>query len=428
MGTCYIFRTSVSVVACLFAGSAAGQTADAWKTAAAEARVALVRGDYDLAREKLVAAQMAAEEAADQRAVVDVLRQTAGLERLQTRLPEAADVLTRAFGVAVAAYGETAPEVAPVLSELAFVRRALGQRDQAVLTLLSAIRIRQLKPELNRHELAADLTALGSLRVEMEEPAEAKKALLEALRVWESAVPPDSPQLLAVLDALGAVYRDSSEYPEGEAIYRRALLIRETIFGPNDADLISTLDSLAYVLFGQQKYEQAEPVYKRLLSIWESSAGPEHPMVALTLDKMAEFYSVQKRYAEATPLLARSLDMRTKMLIGSLNQTGRAHIAQNDLAIAEELYRRALRISDEAKMPDEVADPLLRILARILRENKQFREASALDARVKAALARRAEKEGLRPSPVKVPAGAAKTKPAPPASPAPAIKPPQPGL
>jgi tetratricopeptide (TPR) repeat protein len=401
MGTCYIFRTSVAVAALVCGGVAAGQSAGPWKTLVAEARLATINGDYAGAKEKLAEAQKQAEEAGDQRAVIEVLRQGAGLERLQTRLPEAAEALTRAFGAAVAAFGETAPEVAPVLSELAFVRRAMGQREQAVVTLLSAIRIRQLRPDLNRHELAADLTALGSLRVEMDEPAEAKKALLEALAVWESTVPPDAPQLLPVLDALGAVYRDSSAYPEGEAIYRRALLIRETIFGPNDADLISTLDSLAYVLFGQQKHEQAEPVYKRLLAVWENSAGPEHPMVALTLDKMAEFYSAQKRYEEAAPLLARSLDMRTKMLIGSLNQTGRLHIAQNDLASAEELYRRALRISDEAKMADEVADPLLRILARLLRERKQLKEASALDARVKAGLARRAEKEGLRPSPVK---------------------------
>jgi tetratricopeptide (TPR) repeat protein len=421
MGSCYIFRTSVAVAALLSLGTAAAQSVEAWKAEAGAARLAVINADYTAAREKLGSALKLAEEASDARGLVAVLRQTAALERLQSHLPEAADLLTRAFTTAVSAFGDTAPEIPPVLSELAIVRRGMDDRKAAVLALLSAIRIRQLKPDVARHELAADLTTLATLRVEMEEPAEASKALLEALAVWESTVPADAPQLLPVLDALGAVYRDSSEYPEAEAIYRRSLLIRETIFGPMDAELISTVDSLSYVLFGQKKYDDAEPMYKRLLAIWEKSAGSDHPMVALTLEKMAEFYSAQKRYSDAEPLMARSLEMRTGMLIGTMNRAGRVQIALTNLPAAEELYRRAIRISDEAKMSDEVADPLLRTLARILRELKQNKEADALDARVKAALARRSEKEGLRPSPVKpAPAG---SKPVAPAKPAPANPP-----
>jgi tetratricopeptide (TPR) repeat protein len=413
MGTCYVFRTSLAVAALLSIATATAQNPEAWKAETAAARVAVINAEYTAARDKLASALKLAEDASDPRGIVAVLRQTAALERLQTRLPEAAELLTRAFTTAVSAFGDTAPEIPPVLSELAIVRRAMEDRKAAVLALLSAIRIRQLKPDVARHELAADLTSLATLRVEMEEPAEAKKALLEALAVWESTVPADAPQLLPVLDALGAVYRDASEYPEAEAIYRHSLLIRETIFGPTDAELISTVDSLSYVLFGQKKYEEAEPMYKRLLAIWERSAGPDHPMVALTLEKMAEFYTAQKRYADAEPLMARSLEMRTTMLIGTLNRAGRVQISQSNLVAAEELYRRAIRISDEAKMPDEVADPLLRTLARILREHKQNKEADALDGRVKAALARKAEKEGLRPSPVKpVPPGAKPAAPA----------------
>jgi tetratricopeptide (TPR) repeat protein len=398
------------VLGLLLASGAAAQPAATWNTVAGEARVALMNADYASAREKLALAEKLAEEASDKQGVIEVLRRLAALERLQSRLPEAAEVLTRALGVA--GYSE-APAIASLLSEMALVRRAMGEREQAVLALLSAIQIRQRRAE-NRHELAADLTALGGLRIEMGEPEMAKKELLDALAVWESIVPADAPQLLPVLDALGAVYRDTSAYAEGERVYRRALLIRETVFGPKDAELISTLDSLAYVLFGQGKFEEAEPFYKRLLSVWETSAGPEHPMVALTLDKMAEFYSAQKRYDEAAPLLARSLELRTKTLIDSLNRNGRVHISQNDLASAEELYRRAIRISDESKLPDDVADPLLRTLARILRQQKNMKEANALEARVKAALARRAEKEGLRPSPVKpAPPGVKPVRPAP---------------
>jgi hypothetical protein len=68
------------------------------------------------------------------------------------------------------------------------------------------------------------------------------------------------------------------------------------------------------------------------------------------------------------------------------------------------LYHRAIGIGDLAKAPDEVLDPLLRIYAKLLRVENRAREADTVDRRVKDALLRKADREGRRPSPVKLPA------------------------
>ena len=92
--------------------------------------------------------------------------------------------------------------------------------------------------------------------------------------------------------------------------------------------------------------------------------------------------------------------MRTRMHLASLNQTGRFILMQAKLADAEDLYRRAVQIGDLAQAPDDVMDPVLRVYAGILREQKRAEEAKALDQRVKDALIRKGDREGRRPSPL----------------------------
>jgi tetratricopeptide (TPR) repeat protein len=235
---------------------------------------------------------------------------------------------------------------------------------------------------------------MATFKIEAGDRKAAKEMLIRAVDLWAKAASPDGIQELATIDALAALHRDDAEYPEAEALLIRALRTREVAYGPNASELISTVDSLAYAYFGQKKFAEAEPLYKRLLALWETSAGPEHPMVALTLDKTAEFYAFQQRYAEAEPLVARSLTLRTNMLMSSFNQTGRIALMQAKLPESRELYTRAIRIGDDCKVADEVMDPLLRIQARLLREAGEVEAAAALEERVKAALLRKAEREG----------------------------------
>ena len=124
-------------------------------------------------------------------------------------------------------------------------------------------------------------------------------------------------------------------------------------------------------------------------------------MVALTLDKMAEFYAVQERYPEAEEFVRRALEIRANMHVASMHQTGRIYLMEAKLAEAEDLYSRTVRVGELSGTTDEVMDPVLRLYSAVLRSMKRGAEADALDQRVKAAVLRKADREGRRPSPVK---------------------------
>ncbi len=400
-----MLRLAVLLYALMPLQTQADGPAGAWKTEIDRGKKAVAAHDYTEAMARFRAALAQAASASDQEGgAFEALRNCATVSRLQGRLEDAEQFLSQAVAPVAKLNGGESLEMASVLSELATVERSRGKRKEALTTLESAVRIRESHPEGKPEEYAKDLTGVATLQVALDDPKSAKETLKRALSAWETAVPPDSVQLLPVLDALAGICRDGAEYDQAELLYLRALMVREAALGPDSSELLSTLDSLAYVYFGEEKYAEAEPVYKRLLALWESSAGPDHPMIALTLDKMAEFYAHQQRYEEAETAASAALAMRAGMHLASLNQTGRVLLMEAKIPEAEDLYRRAIAIGDLAKAPDGEMDPLLRIYAKVLRAVDRPGDADAVDRRVKDALLRKADREGRRPSPVKLPA------------------------
>ncbi len=325
--------------------------------------------------------------------------QKARLDLAHGEYTQALDSLRKAFADVEQQPGQE-PAKLECLRLLSAAARATGNREEALALLASAVKLDE-ESQAARDDFAKDLTRLASFKIEAGDRKTGKETLLRVMDLWREAAPSEGIQELAPLDALAGLHRDDAEYPEAEALLLRAMRIREVAYGPNSSELISTVDSLAYVLFGQKKFAEAEPYYKRLLGLWEASAGPEHPMVALTLDKTAEFYAFQQRYAEAEPLVQRSLTLRTNLLMSSFNQTGRIALMQAKLDKSRELYTRAIRIGDDCKVDDEAMDPLLRIQSKLLRQMGDEEAANALDERIKAALLRKADREGRLPSPVK---------------------------
>ena len=361
-------------------------------------RQAYAQQQYTDALTRFDAAEQAARTGGDPALLLECLRLRAAVQRDSGDAAHADQSLQQAADEAAKAYGESSPEVAGALEEIATANRAQGRSDPALAVIDKAIKIREAQTGIARAGLARDLTLAAVLRQQAGQEEPAMELLKRAIQEWSLAQPGD-PQCLPAIEALAGIYRDRSQYSDAEPLLQRAVRMREASDGLETAELIPSVDSLAYVEFGLQKYPEAEALYKRLLGLWQKNAGADHPMVALTLDKMAEFYAFQHRYDEAETAATAALALRAKTYVGSLNQTGRVLLMEAKMDDAEDLYRRTAQIGDLAKAPDDVMDSPLRIYARILREMKRDDEAAAVEKRVKDALLRKADREGRRPAP-----------------------------
>jgi hypothetical protein len=360
-------------------------------------RQAYAQQQYTDALTRFDAAEQAARTGGDPALLLECLRLRAAVQRDSGDAAHADQSLQQAADEAAKSYGESSPEVAGALEEIATANRAQGRSDPALAVIDKAIKIREAQTGIARAGLARDLTLAAVLRQQAGQEEPAMELLKRAIQEWSLAQPGD-PQCLPAIEALAGIYRDRSQYSDAEPLLQRAVRMREAADGLETAELIPSVDSLAYVEFGLQKYPEAEAPYKRLLGLWQKNAGTDHPMVALTLDKMAEFYAFQHRYDEAETAATAALALRAKTYIGSLNQTGRVLLMEAKMDDAEDLYRRTAKIGDLAKAPDDVMDSPLRIYARILREMKRDDEAAAVEKRVKDALLRKADREGRRPA------------------------------
>jgi tetratricopeptide (TPR) repeat protein len=340
----------------------------------------------------------AGKDPADLPVLIESSRLLAAVYREMGDLDKAADVLNRA----VAVLGKNDPvdiRLAAILDDLSAAQRAQNSMVLAIATIERAIHIREAHPETSRAELARDITSDAMMRYQRFGAADALEPLQRAVQQWDAATPGD-PQSLTAIEALAGAYREGNHYAEAEPLLRRTLRLREAVSGPEGAEVISTVDSLAYVEFGLGKMAETEALYKRLLALWVKNAGPDHPMVALTLDKMAEAYAFMQRYDDAEKCAADADAIRAKMHLASMGQEGRFLVMQIKIPDAEELYHRAIQVGDLSKASDEIMDPLLRMYAKVLRDQKRIDEAVAVEKRIDDALDRKADREGRRPQPV----------------------------
>ena len=371
-----------------------------WHAALDQARQAFKARKYTDAFAASRAAEQGARTDKNSAAVVECLRLEASASRELGNLPDAATAMQSAAEETAKSAGADSIALAAILEDTLPFYRAQRRDDLVSAALDQAIAIRSQHPEAPPAPYARDLTAAAGLQEAAGQIDRATALLTHAIQVWDAENPAD-PQCLPALEALAAIWRNAAHYDEAEPLLLRALRLREDLFGPDHAGLLATLDSLAYVEFGLKKMPEAETLYNRMLDLWRKTAGPDHPMVALTLDKMAEFYAFQQRYADAERCASAALELRMKMHLASLNQTGRILIMQAKVAEAEDLYQRTIQIGDLARAPDEVMDPPLRVYATILRAENRQQEAAAVEKRVKDALLRKADREGRREPPTK---------------------------
>src|SRR5215467_11970921 len=153
-----------------------------------EAKDAVAGHDYARAAEQFRAA---IDGSAEPDVTLDALRRLAAVSRLLGHPDEAEKALLRAAPIAAKLHGDTSLELASVLSDLSGPQRALGKKKEALLSLESALRMRELHPTELLAEYASDLLRTSAIRIDMGETGPAKDLLIRALAACEKALPPE---------------------------------------------------------------------------------------------------------------------------------------------------------------------------------------------------------------------------------------------
>ncbi|MBD2177226.1 tetratricopeptide repeat protein [Pseudanabaena sp. FACHB-1998] len=132
-------------------------------------------------------------------------------------------------------YGDSHPNVAKCLIDLAANYYSQNQLDKAEGLFLQAISIRQI--------------ALGEKHPDV---------------------------AMAMLD-LAAIYSTQAIYDKAESMFLEALEIKQTILGLEHPEIAASLVDLASIYYSQKRFLEVKQLYERALKIYRRSLGENHP-------------------------------------------------------------------------------------------------------------------------------------------------------
>jgi tetratricopeptide (TPR) repeat protein len=187
---------------------------------------------------------------------------------------------------------------------------------------------------------------------------------------------------------LAQVYHDQGRYGEAEVILldvmKAAINSRQSNTQVHAAHL-----QLARLYQAQGEVAKAEEHYTAALAETEepTSSGANELYFSTALG-LARFYVQQHRYADAEPVFQRALETREadrgedSSLPHYLLEFAKVFEAQEKYGPAEDLYRRSLRLAEEAEQPKDFSVVrALDELARFCRTRGRYAEAEDLSRR-----------------------------------------------
>jgi tetratricopeptide (TPR) repeat protein len=162
---------------------------------------------------------------------------------------------------------------------------------------------------------ARRLEALGNAQYHAGRLAEAESDFRSALPVFERH---HHPRYFAALINLGATLRGAKRYDESVTVLRRALDYTEKEVGPDHPLTASALENLATTLVEQGGFSNPAanqavlPLFQREVAMFERIHGSEHPQLANALYNLGGTFYNLGRYREAAAAHERAYNMSRK--------------------------------------------------------------------------------------------------------------------
>jgi eukaryotic-like serine/threonine-protein kinase len=306
-----------------------------------------------------------------------------GFQLLQEGHLSAAD---SAIGVALATWRRLLPPDHPTLlwsmSNLAAVRTAQGNNDEAI-RLLQEVAAGQRRIYPGGHsELAHTVTELGDLLAEQGRYAEAESLTAEAVQMHRSLLGPDNTHATMLLENLAgfryhlgklgaathdmreviitwwrtqgpddrrtlwainelSVYlREQGRYGEAAGLASQALEARRRVLGDSSPQVARSLRDLALAKRGLGKRAEAQQLLRDALAIDRKSRPSGDKETARVLSELGAVLNERDRPKEAEPLLREALTAKTPPL-GARRELGYSLALEGRYAEAEQLLLQA---------------------------------------------------------------------------------------
>ena len=244
--------------------------------------------------------------------------------------------------------GESHPDYATSLNNLAMLYRAQGHSGKAELLLREAHDIRKRVLGESHPDYAMSLYNLATLHHVQGESAKAEPLYREARDIRKRVLGESHPDYAVSLNNLAVLYRAQGKYEKAEPLYLEARDVLKRVLGESHPSYATSLANLAGLYRAQGESAKAEPLFLEAHDIFKRVLGESHPSYATSLNNLAEVYQAQGESGKAEPLYLEARDVLKRVLgeshpsyATSLANLAALYRAQGESGRAEPLYREA---------------------------------------------------------------------------------------
>ena len=275
------------------------------------------------------------------------------------RYPEALRTGQDLLALSKRDHGDTAPETATALNDLAFWHQNLGQYDQAEPLYRQAIEIDKVTIGETHPHYAIRLNNLALLLQAAGRLDEAEPLYRQAIEIDKHALGETHPDYATRLNNLALLLRAAGRLDEAEPLFRQAIEIDRVALGETHPDYAIDLSNLAGLLRAAGRLDEAEPLYRQAIEIDKVTIGETHPAYAIRLNNLALLLRAAGRLDEAEPLNRQAIEIG-KATIGETHPDYATHLINlavllkdlNRFEEARPLYAQAVQIDLDRLGPE----------------------------------------------------------------------------
>ncbi|HEX3552494.1 MAG TPA: serine/threonine-protein kinase [Thermoanaerobaculia bacterium] len=298
----------------------------------------------------------------------------------------AAPLLERSLALRRQRLGETHPDVAECLDNLADLYLRRDEISRAEQAARRALAIRRERGGESDPAILESLNGLGMVLLTKADFTGAEPLFREALKIDRKHFGRAHKESVPILANLAVLEKQKGDLAAAEGLYREALTIARSQYGPAHPWTSILLGNLAVLLTRRGDLAAAEATYREALAVAHRAYGAEHPSIALQLNNLASVLVDRDRWAEAESLYRQALAMQRKFLGNdrvhvsvTLNNLADLLAMKGDRKAARPLYEESLRIVRKLYGDEHprVADQLANLAAFLVGE-RDYRAAEPL--------------------------------------------------
>ncbi len=220
------------------------------------------------------------------------------------------------------------------LNELGLVYSSLAQFSNAEHTYRRAIQLAEELPQAGGLVFAKLLGGLASVYLAVGRSQEADRLHVRALESLPPEFGPEHPERGQMLSNLGTVYSARHRYRQALQLYQQALTIFETAYGPDDERTCRVVQNLGVVAGQMGRHSQAAAYLARAISGLEARWGSSHPILLRPLLNQAQVHLRLRKSAAAEAFAVRALGIAELAYSPTHPLVAEAVLVYNDTLLA----------------------------------------------------------------------------------------------